>query len=531
MLIPTKPQCEPSIMDQAWVEGIRTCAEVTKEALVGLQTTRHAVLNDQSSPSIWPSGSTVGVSFIGGTDSMRGRVAQYANIWTQHANITFDFNAPYPASIRIAFIDEVGSWSFLGTSCELVPVDKPTMNLAWLSDDTPDGVFAGTVLHEFGHALGCIHVHIPGVRIDWNRVIVCGYFKRTQGWSVEDVQRNVFRHYESDRPQLRSATFDPRSIMLYPIPRQFTSGQSVGWNVQLSDIDIQRICDMYPHLSQFLDTGSFLTNPDHPDNPARSTKGTIHFAVAKDSRKTAPRIVLGVNQLEMDRGRNIRLSCDVLSATEGTAEINLRSWEDTLQYSAGCSWLAISPNDLYCQTGEWSLFEDFRYGFLPLRTTHRVLFKRAYPAIPKVAVWLSRIDCNRWQNLRANVYATDVTRSGFTLHLDTWANTELYMLAATWLAHPADRADIVSGTIEPELDTSIFHPRPKFTGTVSFEDSPFTSAPRVFMAFSRLEMGNGVNPRVKASSHAVTRHGMRYTVEAWGNAIMHSASCTYLAIV
>lgn len=462
---------------------------------------------------------------------MRTRVEQYATKWTDHANIVFDFDAPCPTAIRIAFIDDVGSWSFMGTSCELVRGDKPTMNLAWLGDDTPDDVFAGTVLHVFGHALGLVHEHVPGVRIEWNRSIVCGYFHRTQGWSEDDVQRNVFQHYESDRPQLRSATFDPRTIMLYPIPEQFTSGQSVGWNIQLSETDIQRIRQLYPPLSQFLDTGRFLTNSDRPNEPAKDTKGTIHFEVATDSWRMVPRVVLGVNWLDMERGRNTRLSCDVLEVTEDSAQIDLHSWADTLQYSTGCSWLAVSSSDIYCQTGQYTVSEDWRFATLPVRTSHRVLFTHVYPAIPKVACWLSGMDCAHGWNLRLSIYATDITVSGFTLHLDTWADTRLLSLTATWLAHPADRADIVSGTIDPEVDTPIRNPKQAFTGTVAFEKSPFTKPPRVFMAFNRLDIGNGENLSVGLVSGAVTYQGMNYTIQALSNAIMHSASCTYLAIV
>jgi len=33
------------------------------------------------------------------------------------------------------------------------------MNYGWLRDDTQDEEYSRVVLHEFGHALGCIHEH------------------------------------------------------------------------------------------------------------------------------------------------------------------------------------------------------------------------------------------------------------------------------------------------------------------------------------------------------------------------------------
>jgi hypothetical protein len=65
--------------------------------------------------------------------------------------LTFDFNNAPDAEIRIAFDSSDGAWSYIGTDCQGIPRNQPTMNLGFL-----DG---GTAAHEFGHAIGLAHEH------------------------------------------------------------------------------------------------------------------------------------------------------------------------------------------------------------------------------------------------------------------------------------------------------------------------------------------------------------------------------------
>jgi hypothetical protein len=56
---------------------------------------------------------------------------------------------------------------------------------------------------------------------------------------------NLFTRYEADVTQF--SAFDPQSIMLYPIPNEFTIGDfEVGWNPNLSATDRKYISTLYP---------------------------------------------------------------------------------------------------------------------------------------------------------------------------------------------------------------------------------------------------------------------------------------------
>ena len=153
------------------------------------------------------------------------------------------------AEIRIAFRPEEGSWSRLGTDALVFPQSQWTMNFGWLTPTTLDVEYSRVVIHEFGHALSCIHEHQnPIARIPWDKPGVYAYYAR-QGWPKADVDHNVFQAYSRDLTQFTE--FDPKSIMLYAVPNELTVGDfEIGWNAALSDTDKLFIDTMYPSTSK-----------------------------------------------------------------------------------------------------------------------------------------------------------------------------------------------------------------------------------------------------------------------------------------
>ena len=99
----------------------------------------------------WINGSKLHVRFMGGTPAQQALTKEQAQWWTQHANLTFEFDNAPNAQIRITYDSSDGAWSFIGTDASSIPANQPTMNLGFL-----DG---GTAAHEFGHAIGLAHEH------------------------------------------------------------------------------------------------------------------------------------------------------------------------------------------------------------------------------------------------------------------------------------------------------------------------------------------------------------------------------------
>ena len=201
----------------------------------------------------WDNGRTLRCRFLDGDDFQQGKVKDKAAIWTDYANIQFDFGSDPSAEVRISFQSDPGSWSAIGTDClitDYFPQYQPTMNFGWLRDDTDDQEYERVVVHEFGHALGCIHEHQqPNENLQWNVDAVYAAFSGPPNyWSKADIDQNILQKYS---PEGISATrFDRDSIMLYQFDGSlFVDGVGTPLNTHLSDQDEQMIGQMYPEAA------------------------------------------------------------------------------------------------------------------------------------------------------------------------------------------------------------------------------------------------------------------------------------------
>jgi hypothetical protein len=179
---------------------------------------------------LWVNGSTLRVKFMGGTSAQKAKVKEQAAWWTEHANLTFEFIDVPNAEIRIAFDENDGAWSYIGTDCRKIPQSEPTMNLGFM-----DG---GTAGHEFGHAIGLGHEHQnPDGGIEWREeVVIRELGGPPNNWDPDQVRHNVLEKYSVD--QIKGTKFDGDSIMLYFFPGRWTkSGKGTKANEVLSTID------------------------------------------------------------------------------------------------------------------------------------------------------------------------------------------------------------------------------------------------------------------------------------------------------
>lgn len=189
----------------------------------------------------WPNGSTIKITFKGGTSTQQDMVRQIAPEWCEFANLKFEFTNNPGSTIRVSFDPDDGAWSYIGLDNLEIPVNAATLNLGWQDRNV--------ILHEFGHMVGLAHEHQnPQGGIVWNEAAVIADLKGAPNfWDEATIRHNVIDKYSSD--QIIGTAFDPQSIMLYAFPGTWTvSGQGTDFNGDLSkqDKDFVASSQMYP---------------------------------------------------------------------------------------------------------------------------------------------------------------------------------------------------------------------------------------------------------------------------------------------
>ncbi len=396
------------------------------------------------------------------------------------------------------------------------------MNLGGLTDWSSESEFSHIILHEFGHALGCIHEHqSPAAGIPWNREAVYEYYA-AMGWSRSDVNRNLFEPYATTTTQ--HSSFDTASIMLYPIPASLTTnGFSVGWNTELSEMDKKFIAREYP---RGVNLQSFNTTEVRAWNrPAKEAVKRKLFPIPCNSSPTL--LAVGLNCLDIKYSANIRVKAFTDNTTTLGTNVHINTWADTTLYSAGCTWFpsGSAVNDPDFQVGQFCTTEDHPWRKRQLKTSRSIVFERAYASPPKVVVWLNQLDMVLGKNWRVAATATDVTATGFTLHLDTWADTRLYFAAAAWIAYPSNKAGVFSGS----YSTGDVPPQLAHRGRVNFPRGGFRRAPTVLVALNSLDIDARYNLRVRLGADSVSKDGLNWHIDSWADTILYSAGASYIA--
>lgn len=229
---------------------------------------------------LWAPGQTLGVSFLGTPDpAFKQYVHDTACEWLKYANLEFELREDNDKSAQIRIRTDgpmMLNQSILGNG--QAEDDGSTMTLdprlhhVLTYARTPDGedvtidaqtralalkMISGTVLHEFGHALGLHHEHLhPDANIPWDKDALRSNLmaQRPQGEMTDDdyaasIDRALeMNYFQGPEPGERILLhYDRTSIMHYEVAQSDTLGDwEQAPNHELSAKDRQIIASLYP---------------------------------------------------------------------------------------------------------------------------------------------------------------------------------------------------------------------------------------------------------------------------------------------
>ncbi|OJJ35931.1 hypothetical protein ASPWEDRAFT_134451 [Aspergillus wentii DTO 134E9] len=479
----------------------------------------------------WPAGKEIKIAFHSGTDWQKSFVEKYASEWTQYANLKFkwvgNYNRATGADILIDFKVGDGSWSMVGVDSLLrTRKGNPSMNFGWVDEGGNHVYMSGTVLHEFGHALGAHHEHSsPQSEIQWDKeAVYAAYGGPPNNWDKGKIDHNVMRVWGMD--QVQSTRFDPDSIMLYSFPARYTlNNKGTKSNRVLSESDKQYMRFCYP--GHATDAGHFNTMEiAMPSGKPRQDYKTEKYYHEKYA--SPPPLILGLNHLDMSGQHNARVQLAALDQGKEKFSARIRTWGDSVLNSAGMTWLEAGPKFDFLQQGTVELKDMSRWPINKGSSWKWIWFPRRFKTTPKVVPFIQSFDLDQKTGWRFKVYASRIRTNGCYIYVQSWDNTKIADAKVSWLAYPADQPGITSGRFSTNDVRSYKHPQADNSGTVKF-DKPFAKLPKLLVALDEIDYSPQKDLRVRVGNSMVTERSFDWNLQSWGDSIMNCAGASYLA--
>ncbi|KAF8536731.1 hypothetical protein BDD12DRAFT_918270 [Trichophaea hybrida] len=203
-----------------------------------------------------------------------------------------------------------------------------------------------------------------------------------------------------------------------------------------------------------------------------------------------PGLHMGLNSLDIGNSANIRVTAYANEFKPNYFRVHVDGWgNDTQIYSAEY------------QHGQFSTTEHHPHDRPQHETSRRIKFSCPFVTPPKV-VFLQELDMWNAKNWQVTTWAADVDEFGFTIHINTWADTVLYGATAGWIV-----SNISSGDIE------------------------FWRPPDVFVARNSLNVDCATNLRLNATVNNITTMVMTWHIDSWADTVLYSAGISYIAVV
>ncbi|KAG9029167.1 hypothetical protein FRB95_005625 [Tulasnella sp. JGI-2019a] len=240
-------------------------------------------------------------------------------------------------------------------------------------------------------------------------------------------------------------------------------------------------------------------------------------------------LAIGINYIDLEPQKDLRIKAYAGNIKSPFATIHIDTWWNSIFNAGGCTWLEVGKNDRDFQIGVFSTIEDHPGPEFKSKTSREISFDKPFADPPKIVCWFNWIDVDNRSHCRIKTYAENITKTGFTLYITAWDGTALYEARTTWIAHPADRNNITSGSYDTKEVCREKAPQARYERDILF-DRNFRKAPLVLTALNMLDFDKGTPIKVKTLCTNVTERSMTWHLDTWNQTIRYSAGASYLAI-
>lgn len=242
------------------------------------------------------------------------------------------------------------------------------------------------------------------------------------------------------------------------------------------------------------------------------------------------RIAVGLTAFHITKATYLIASARVHSSHGHGFSATIGSRSDGLQGKlkyASCSWVELDPADTSIQCGTWSLNEDHIWTNPKSFTSSSIVFSKCYMQPPQVVLWWKDLFLEGTHNRSVRAYTTNISRSAFTLHIDSLRDQNLYGATVSWIAFPADMAGVETGYFETQGSTGDPTLR---TGSFEFKQGRFTAPPRVVAGINRFQSGRLQDVHIELKTFDVTKEGMKWRFDSRHDTNIDCAGASFIAI-
>lgn len=151
---------------------------------------------------------------------------------------------------------------------------------------------------------------------------------------------------------------------------------------------------------------------------------------------TPPKVVVFFNYIDLGKGKNWRLKTSASEIDGKGFTLKIETWSDTILHAAQVCWIAY-PEDIPHIFSTSVSTRDVRPWNRPQTTQSKAITfdKVEFWRNPDVFIALNEIDIDYRDNLRVKTYVNNISQSGLTWHIDTWADTILYSASISIIAY------------------------------------------------------------------------------------------------